>query len=219
MNGFDRLAPVYDLLSGVASAGRIHASQVELLPRLPRCPRALVVGGGTGRFLVALLETGLVDRVVSLDASAGMNRRAAARLGALAPRVQLRTGGIECLGPLERFDLVVTHCFLDLFEPAECAAVVGRLRRALAPGGHWLWSDFSDHGDGLPGLARRSIVAGLYAFFRAACGITASRLPDAESVFSGSGLECVERASLAGGLLKAALYSLPTPSASATRLM
>ncbi len=206
MSGFDRLAPVYDVLAGVAFAGRIHASQVELLPRLPRCPRALVVGGGTGRFLVELLESGLVDRVVSLDASAAMNRRAAARLGSLAGRVQLRTGGIESLGPLERFDLVVTHCFLDLFSEAELEAIVRRLDAALVPGGSWLFGDFSVDGPGWPRSLRRGVVRALYAFFRATCGIAARRLPDFDRAFAVVRLDPVVTTRRAGGLLRSVVY-------------
>lgn len=206
--GFDRLAPVYDALAGAAFAGRIHASQVALLPGLPRVTRALVVGGGTGRFLAALLAGGHAERAVSIDVSPAMTRRTAARLErlGLAGRAELRVGGLECLGARERFDLVATHCFLDLFEDAECARVVAALRAALAPGALWLWSDFSAHGRGLPGLGRRTLVAGLYAFFRASCGIAARRLPDAEAAFSASGLERVARAESAGGLLRAAVY-------------
>lgn len=207
VQGFDRLAPVYDALASVAFAGRIHASQVALLPCLPPVERALVVGGGTGRFLAEFLASDGAAHAVAIDASPEMTRRTARRLERLgqSDRVDLRVGGLERLAAHERFDVVATHCFLDLFDEPELAAVMTRLRSALAPGGLWLWSDFSHASRGLPGLAQRAVVAGLYAFFRATCGISARRLPDFEGAFARAGLETLTHQPCAGGLLQAAI--------------
>ncbi len=209
--GFDRLAPVYDLLAHLGMAGRIHMSQIALLPRLPAASRALVVGGGTGRFLGELLESGLASRAVSIDASPQMTRLTAARLHrrGLANRAILRIGGLEQLGDHERFDLVVTHCFLDLFDGTELQGVMIRLDAALLRGGHWMFSDFATSGARWPGFARRSLVAGLYAFFRATCGIGARHLPDFDRAFRSVGLEPVAEQSLGAGLLRAAVLRKP----------
>jgi ubiquinone/menaquinone biosynthesis C-methylase UbiE len=209
--GFDRLAPVYDGLACLALAGRIHASQRALLQRLPGIRRALVVGGGTGRFLAELLEAQRDAHAVSIDASAAMTRRTRERLAArgLTDRASLRVGGLECLATDERFDLVATHFFLDLFEESELRAVVKRLDTALAPGGLWLFSDLAVVGSGIPRLTRRLVVGSLYAFFRVACGIGARRLPDFNRLFEGVGLEREIHEASALGLLQAALYRKP----------
>ena len=212
--GFDLLAPFYDTLSGIAFAGRIHASQTVLLPRLPQVDRALVIGGGAGRFLEALLSREGRTRVVSIDASRAMNRLTAARLarsGAL-DRAELRTGGLESLGAEEQFDLVVTHCFLDLFEEPELSAVVSALSAALTPGGHWLISDFEVSGPGLTGGLKRSIVALLYAFFKATCDIRARRLADFAGAFQRAGLFTVDSRRFLGGLLRAELFLKAAPA-------
>jgi len=209
--GFDRLAPVYDALATAAFAGRIHASQIALLPRLPPVRRALVMGGGAGRFLAAFLGHDPQARAVSIDLSPGMTRRTAVRLGAqgLSDRAELRTGGLEALGPDERFDLVVTHCFLDLFTDPALEAVIDALSHCLEPGGHWLFSDFDVTGTGVAGLARRSIVAMLYQFFRATCAIEANRLPGFDRAFERAGLKHVAEAHFCGGLLRAAILRKP----------
>ncbi len=205
--GFDRLAPFYDLMADLAFAGKIHASQTLLLPRLPPVRRALVVGGGTGRFLTTLLEHDPQITAVSIDLSPAMTRRTAARLAArgLTGRAELRVGGLQQLGSEDRFDLVATHCFLDLFEDADLQAVIDRLDQSLEPAGHWLFSDFADAGDGVAGAARKTVVAMLYAFFRATCSIGPSRLPDFDRGFNRAGLEAVARRDLLGGLLQTAL--------------
>jgi ubiquinone/menaquinone biosynthesis C-methylase UbiE len=209
--GFDRLAPVYDLMADLAFAGRIHASQTLLLPRLPPVRRALVMGGGTGRFLAALLTHDPHVTTVSIDLSPGMTRRTAARLAALrlSDRADLRVGGIERLDADERFDLVVTHCFLDLFDDTDLPAVIESLSRSLEPEGHWLFSDFSAAGSGLQGLARKSMVTALYVFFQAACAIKPGRLPDFDQAFGGAGLETLDRRGLLGGLVQTALLRKP----------
>ncbi len=209
--GFDRLAPFYDLMADLAFAGRIHASQTLLLPHLPPVRRALVMGGGTGRFLDALLTHDPHVTTVSIDLSPGMTRRTALRLTSrgLSDRAELRVGGIETLDPDERFDLVVTHCFLDLFDDADLPLVVGSLNRSLEPAGHWLFSDFAAIGSGLAGAARRSIAAALYAFFRATCSIGPNHLPDFARAFDGAGLQTVVRRGLMGGLLQIALLRKP----------
>lgn len=205
--GFDRLAPFYDLLAAVGMSGQIHRSQVALLPRSPRASRALIVGGGTGRFLAEALQRGCVERAVSIDSSAAMNRATEGRLRrlGLSPRAELRHGGLECLGPLERFDLVVTHCFLDLFDEQELRGVVARLADCLPPGGHWLFSDFALGGGGASGMARRAIVGSLYSFFRLTCRIKARHLPDFDAAFAREGLDPVAREAFAAGLLRAEL--------------
>jgi len=198
-------------MADLAFAGRIHASQTLLLPRLPPIRRALVVGGGTGRFLAALLEHDPGITAVSIDLSRAMTRRTAARLAArgLTGRAELRVGGLEQLGSEDRFDLVATHCFLDLFEDADLQAVIDRLDQSLEPTGHWLFSDFAAAGEGVAGGARKAVVATLYAFFRATCSIGPSRLPDFDHGFNRAGLETVTRRALLGGLLQAALLRKP----------
>ena len=209
--GFDRLSPVYDLMADLAFAGRIHASQTVLLPRVPPVRRALVMGGGTGRFLAALLEHDRTATAVSIDLSPEMIRRTAHRLETLglSGRAELRIGGIEKLHADERFDLVATPYFLDLFDDTDLKTVIAGLDRSLESGGHWLFSDFAVSGRGFPAEVRRSIVAMLYAFFRAACHIESDHLPDFDRAFHEARLSTVDQRGLLGGLLRAALLRKP----------
>jgi len=211
--GFDRLAPFYDGMADLAFAGRIHASQTILLPRLPKVRRILVVGGGTGRFLSSFLRHDASALAVSIDASSGMTRKTEARLAreGFRDRVDLRIGGLENLGPNERFDLIATHCFLDLFEEDELEGVMATLGEALSPEGHWLFSDFALAAPNGRGVIRRSIIAMLYAFFRATSGIAASRLPNFDRAFGRIGFREVASAGLARGILRASLLRKPLP--------
>jgi ubiquinone/menaquinone biosynthesis C-methylase UbiE len=210
--GFDRLAPIYDAATRLLLADRVHQSQVALLGELQPARRALLVGGGSGRFLGGLLAARLACDVLVLDVSRKMleRSRSAAERRAPARRPELRLGGLERLGTDERFDLVVTHCFLDLFDEPELGGVLARLDAALEPGGRWLFSDFAAFGSGAAQrAAQRALIASLYLFFRAACGIKARRLPDFDAGFARLGYRTVVERRLAGGLLRSAILVKP----------
>ena len=149
-----------------------------------------------------------METAVSIDLSSGMTQRAAQRTSELgfANRVEFRTGTLDLIRNDERFDLVVTHCFLDLFGPATLREVVGRLDRSLEPGGLWLFSDFSDEGRGPARAIRRGVTWFLYRFFRATCHIEATTLPDFGAAFAAAGLRKSASSDHMGGLLRAALY-------------
>lgn len=204
--GFDRLSPWYDLAAGVLSAGRLSRSQVAWLGRIEEPGRALVIGGGNGRFLLDLLQREAARNVVCLDISPGMLGASRRRLLRRAPHresdVEFRLGGVESLGRNERFDLICTHCFLDLFEPNELRDVMRRLDAVLSDGGAWLASDFVEpSGNRLRDRAQRGILRLLYEFFGRTCGISPRRMPPIEGAFEELGYRMIDHRTFAAGLL------------------
>jgi ubiquinone/menaquinone biosynthesis C-methylase UbiE len=190
--GFDRVAPIYDRLARVFPGDALRTTAEAFLPRLRPGVSILVVGGGAGRILPAVLRTA-PDRVVWVDASEAMTARARRRAdGDL--RVTFRVGGLERIGRDERFDAVVTPFFLDLFEGAGLATVVARLAASLAPDGQWIHADFAHH-------RYRPLSSLLYALFRVGCGVEARRLEDWDAVFGREGFAAVERVAALGGWL------------------
>ncbi len=209
--GFDRLSTCYDLLASLFPGGGIRASQHAHVERLVQCRRALIVGGGTGGFLVALLRSGFAGRIVNLDLSEGMLRRSvwavAHQAPDFAPRVEHRCGTVDALRAGERFDLVCTNYFLDLFEPAEMMRVMRRLAGTLEPKGIWLCTDFvQPRGSGARPRAQAALIRTLYAFFGTVCKIRPRRLPPIEAGFRTLGLAPVRDRTLAAGLLRSTVY-------------
>ena len=207
-SGFDRLAPLYDPLL-LVFGGAVPRSQRALLDELPQCRRALIIGGGTGRFLVDLVTAGKADHIVCVDISAAMLERSRARLQKVCPdavgRCTFIHGTAADLAGDEHFDLVCTHCFLDLFEESELAIVMKRLSQALAPGGFWMCSDFAPPGGG---AARRLITAallrGLYIGFGLVCGTVPRSLPPIRETFDALGFRALRVEE--SGLLWSGLY-------------
>lgn len=209
--GFDRLSPFYDRLVALFPGDRIPGSQTRFLDRLLRAERALIVGGGTGGFLLALLRAGFRGSVVHLDLSAGMTRRARERIATQAPSrldgVDFRIGTLADLREHERFDLICTHYFLDLFSDDELSRVMRRLDAALDAGGRWSCADFSaPEGRTVRRLAQTLLIRGLYGFFGLTCGIEARRLPAIGRGFERLGYEPLAQRTLAGGLLWTAVF-------------
>jgi demethylmenaquinone methyltransferase/2-methoxy-6-polyprenyl-1,4-benzoquinol methylase len=134
---YDRLAPIYDLVSGPFEWPWVRAG----LARLDARPgeRVLELGHGTGRALVALAAAvGPTGRVICVDLSEGMHRQARARLDAagLSVRVALeRTDALALPLAPASLDAAFAAFTVETFPAAQALELLGRLREALWPGG------------------------------------------------------------------------------------
>jgi len=210
------LSPYYDLMLKLFMGSWVPRSQTEFLAEVVDRRHALIVGGGTGRFLIDLLVSGFRGRVVYLDLSPGMLERSRQRLSRQRPgdveRVEFREGTVEELRDDERFDLVCTHCFLDLFTPLELTRLMGRLDDATSEGVAWICSDFATPEGKFPRRAfQATLIRALYVFFGAVCAIAPRRLPPIRECFAALGYEARASRHLAGGILWSALYVKPGP--------
>ncbi len=121
---------------------------LELVARCGLTPGAKVldVGGGAGRLVDGLLDRGFAD-VTVLDVSEQALLKARARLGARAERVQWVVADVTTFQPTGRYDLWHDRAvFHFLTSPAERAAYVAALERAVAPGGHVIVGTFAPDG-------------------------------------------------------------------------
>ena len=217
IGAFDRISPVYDLLAMTVFGRAIQRSQLRLLEGLPTAPRVLLLGGGSGWLLEALMTCRPDAEVLSVDASPAMNRRAAARIR----RREARTGrrlsvtlisathsalDIPPLSDQPPFDVLITPFFLDVFSPAELPRVMGTLSGRLTREGRWLFADFC------PPLAgwRAALVWLMYRFFRLSTGLTNQHLSDFRRHFTALGFRPENAARLAAGMILSAIWRRAT---------
>lgn len=202
---FSRLAGIYDLLGLLTFCGALHRSQVYFLSSLHQCQRALIMGGGTGKFLIDLLKSGKVDKVTYVDISPGMIVKARRKVQSrgLLSRVEFICGGIADI-PAVKFDLVCTHYFLDCFSEADLTKVFAKLKTCLAVQGLWHFSDF--YLDKYSSWYERKLLRFLYGFFRVTCGLGVDSLADFSKFFDSYKLRIVQEKSFGGGLLRTAVY-------------
>ena len=186
---FDRISAVYDLLAKLTFGGAIQRAQRRLLNDLPRSPRVLLLGGGSGWFLSELCQRVPAAEVISIDASPAMNRRAARRLERLRrqglnPRVTLITASHAVLDEqpwrdLPPFDLLITPFFLDIFSPEEIPSLMRALSIRLTPEGRWLFADFCPPLRGW----RAAVLWVMYRFFRFVARLENQALGDFPTCF------------------------------------
>lgn len=150
MSVTSRVRDDFDRIAGLAEPPWDHNSHYHpyLLGRLPaRSGDALDVGCGTGAF--ARLLAGRAERVLALDLSPEMVRRARQRCSG-HPNVRFEVAGVmEVDLPPDRFDAVVSIAALHHVPLAEA---LGRLSRWLRPAGTLLILDLYERSGPIDGL-------------------------------------------------------------------
>ncbi len=194
---FDRLAAHYSWMELAFGGGLMNRCRTRFLGRTRYCRRGLLAGEGTGKFLAELLRSNAEIRVTCLQQSAGMIRQMRRRLrqaGVEISRVDFRQmDALDWSIPEEKYDLVATHFFLDCFRERELERLVKLLAGSAQPEAIWLLTDFREPDRGWPRWRAKILLAGLYAFFRATTGLSASRLTPPEKYLTGAGFRLRER--------------------------
>ena len=208
---FDRIAPHYLWLEMLCAGPLLQRCRTAFLDEMPSPRHALIVGEGDGRFLVDFLRAFPEARVTCVEASAAMLGLAQARLAASG----LDSRGVEFVQadiltwtpPLRRFDLLVTHFFLDCFHADQLAAILARLAAAAAPEARWLVADFREPASGFAKWRARAIIQSLYFFFRHVARLSATRLTPPDALLVRHGFVLRERRTWDWGLLHSDLWA------------
>ena len=208
---FNLIARFYRWLEYLTLGTALEDCRAHFLPQLADRRRALVLGDGDGRFLAQLLGHNPHLEADAVDTSAAMLEllRERCEAAALDADTRLRTYHSNALTfPLEgRYDLVVTHFFLDCLTQAELDMLVTRVASTLAPGALWLVSDFRIP-NGLIRLPAQMFIRSLYLAFRVLTGLRTTHLPDHVTALTRSGLVRVAHRHSLAGLLTTELWKV-----------
>ncbi len=209
-NDFDAVSTVYDALAGFVFAGAIRRSQLALLPQIQGANKVLIIGGGTGWFLLELLKRTDAKHVVYLELSRDMLRKSRALVEREAPehlhRVDFRHGTEQTLTEQDRnFDVIATMFFLACFGDENCTRVVTRLHPFLAPHGRWLFTDFQYPERGVARWAAMVLFKVMFTFFNVVSDLEARRPPNYELGFRRVGLRATLERSFFGRMIRARL--------------
>jgi SAM-dependent methyltransferase len=207
-SGFDWLARWYRPLEFIAFGRDLESARFEFLGLLSGCRDILLLGEGDGRCAARLAELAPEARILCVDSSPGMVARASGRVaGAAAGRVTFLCADALAFAP-ERgsFDAVATLFFMDCFDAAGVASIVGRVSPALRPGAPWLFADFSVPRGGIARMRARAWLALLYAFFRWGAGLRVSSLPPSEEILEKSGWRRTGLREFQGAMIRSAVY-------------
>ncbi len=123
---FDRLAPFYRWMEWFSFGPWLWRCRCAMLPLLGRGRQALVLGDGDGRFTARLLRAWPETEVDAVDASGAMLEALLRRAG--RERVRAFCADVRSWQPARpRYDLVVTHFFLDCLATGEVEALAERM--------------------------------------------------------------------------------------------
>lgn len=208
MPSFDRLASIYRWLEWCSFGPYLGRSRQAWLSRMGDCRRALVIGDGDGRFTARLLRANPAVEIDAVDSSSAMLRALMRRAGVHRQRVHPRAADareLQFAGP-RRYDLVVTHFFLDCLTTREIHSLAAAIRPSLLPGARWVVSEFDLPPGQFGRFVAAPLVSGLYRAFGLLTGLGVRRLPDHRAALGDAEFHLAARRTWLRGLLVSELW-------------
>jgi ubiquinone/menaquinone biosynthesis C-methylase UbiE len=207
---FDAVAPWYRALETIAFGNVLQQARVACLGEIVSPGRALIVGEGNGRFLAALLQRQPLMKIDCVDSSQRMLDLARRQVLETNPdeirRVTFLQHDFVSWRPNDRYDLIVTHFFLDCFRTREVGLIVAKLAQAAAPHAVWLLADFRLPDAGLARCNARAWLAVMYGFFRCVAGIDARELVDPSPFLRAEGFRLARQNLFRLGMVRSELW-------------
>lgn len=201
INGFDRIARFYDPVQRMVFGNAIMKSQVAFLRSIEKDSKVLMIGGGTGEVLEALITLNKGCHVWYVEASSAMIARAKERIGTRSSHVTFIHGSDDSIPAGVAFDAAITGFFLDLFPEEKVGALSRRIGGHLRRNGLWLITDFVDQRKWWQEL----LLWSMYRFFVVTCGIEARTLPAWEHQVANNGFRERESRLFFGDFIKSAV--------------
>lgn len=209
---FNRLARLYRWMEFATFGPFLAQTRNAFLPETATAANALIFGDGDGRFVARLLRANPGLRIDAVDASLAMLQSLLRRTGPNASRIRTHHADARAFTPPNpppeaRYDLIVTHFFLDCLTTDEVRALATKLRRVTSPSALWLVSEFAIPPTWFGRLVARPLVSALYAAFALLTGLAVRNLPDYQLALRAAGFTIRKRRTWLGGLLISELWS------------
>jgi ubiquinone/menaquinone biosynthesis C-methylase UbiE len=199
--GFDSIAWAYDTLAKMVFGHSIVKAQVYFIGRIPDGSNILVLGGGSGKLISAIALVKRNCRVWYVEDSIKMIEKAKTRHPG-RNYVEFIHGTESDIPVGIQYDVVITNFYFDLFSGETLVAVMNKIKALLMPESLWIAADFID----AKSWWQNALLKIMYRFFRATCGIEATRLPPWEESMAELGTREIDRKFFYGGFIKSAIY-------------
>lgn len=184
MRRMNLLVLLYDFLAGLAFGEKIKKATTQYFDLIGEHDKVLIIGGGTGWILEKLPHRNL--QVTYVDLSEGMIRKSKSRN--ISSRIKFITGSYTSI-PDEKYDVVITPFFLDMFSSSNINDVVQHIATSLRKDGLWLFADFRDSKK----IYHRILIKVLYLFFSLFYNIKTFTLPDYNYWFDKNQLQLIKQ--------------------------
>ena len=199
MNNFDNIASIYDYLKGLFFGSTLEDLESGLVRSMKPGLSYLVIGGGTGAVIPAIIENFPVS-VDYVEKSSKMISLAAKRPGAEV--VTFHHCDINDFVP-GKYDVIITGFVLDVFNERSLMHVVSQLGQALMPEGIWLYTDFQRTGK----IRHKFLIRLMIVFFRLSVRLQAESLFDHHTALKQAGFKLYKEITALKGLVAARVYA------------
>jgi len=201
----DAIARWYRWLEYLAFGRALERRRREYLDEAANARSVLVLGDGDGRFTAEFVDRNREAIVDSVDLSPRMLALAKRRTADVS-HVNFWRGDARTIALPRKYDLIVSHFFLDCFVARDLELLIARVSDAAHPEARWLVSEFCLPGSGIRRIAAGLLIKAMYWFFWMTAGLKASRLPDYSTSFELHGFRRVRHVPAMGGLLVSELW-------------
>jgi ubiquinone/menaquinone biosynthesis C-methylase UbiE len=210
---YDLVAPFYPALERAAfGIGLTEARHLSLLP-VVSAERTLLIGEGNGRFLSTCVQEKVGGSITVVDSSERMLSLAGSRIRGCELRTELQllhADFCEWSPDEPRFDVIVTHFFLDLFRPETQRRLIEKISALSTPDTVWMNVDFRP----VIGSRLHRMVDWLqYRFDRLFSGIEADRHYDPAHIIKDFGWDVQDERSFCQGTVHSQTLTAPFLSA------
>jgi ubiquinone/menaquinone biosynthesis C-methylase UbiE len=201
----DRIARWYRFFEYLVFGRALERRRLAYMREVADARRVLIFGDGDGRFTAEFVERNPGAAVEFVDLSSKMVGLARRRIGSLS-QVRFRVGDARTISLEGKYDLVVTHFFLDCFTEEELERLVGRVSECCEEGARWLVSEFALPEAWAGRMAARALIRVMYFFFWRVTGLAVTQLPNYARVLAGNGFQLTRRSATVGGLLVSEMW-------------
>ena len=207
-SNFNPIARPYRWLEYLTLGPTLQQTRLHHLHHLFQQKSALILGDGDGRFLSQLLTQNRHIQAEAVDTSATMLHLLRQRCAHNANRLQTHQTDALAFQPTKKYDLVVTHFFLDCLTQTQLEALITRITPHLSPNALWLISDFRIPPTGPMRPIARAYIRSLYLAFRILTNLRVSTLPDHATPLIQSGFTRIAQHHRLAGLLTTELWQI-----------
>jgi ubiquinone/menaquinone biosynthesis C-methylase UbiE len=202
----DGIARWYQALEYLAFGRALGRRRFQYIDEIAGARSVLILGDGDGRFTAEFVRQNPAAKVDSVDLSIRMIEMAKGRVSDAA-NVRFRMGDARTIALERKYDLVVTHFFLDCFTGGDLNLLIARVTECCEPEARWLVSEFGSPEKGMGRIAAKIVIRLLYFCFRLATGLKVTQLPDYGLLLTRNGFHVSSRSTAIGGLLVSELWT------------
>ena len=208
---FNPIARPYRWLEYLTLGPILQQTRLHHLPSLTQQKSALILGDGDGRFLTHLLTQNPHLQAEAVDTSATMLQLLRQRCAPYTNRLQTHQTNALTFHPkpTKKYDLIVTHFFIDCLTQADLEALITNITPHLTPNALWLISDFRIPPTGPMRLIARAYIRSLYLIFRILTNLRVTALPDHTTPLTQSNFTRIAQHHRLAGLLTTELWQRP----------